>query len=230
MTTANKITLARIFPRSRSFVMMAIYYGQGVARGEPQEWQRYTAIALFVLAAASDGLDGYIARRYNQRSQLGVILDPIADKGLLITALITLSISNWHYELPVWFPVLVIARDLIVVTGAVVLHLLSGRIQVKPSWSGKAATALQMVALPARAAADQSVFHHDSRGFMDVTRRFHRHPGLPCRSFYCDLGLWIHSGRRSSPFMTPAMATQSPRKNFTDPCLNVPSPLLAARM
>jgi CDP-diacylglycerol--glycerol-3-phosphate 3-phosphatidyltransferase len=146
MTTANKITLARIF-MIPLFVMMAIYYGRGVARGEPVEWQRYTAIAIFVLAAASDGLDGYIARRYNQRSQLGVILDPIADKGLLITALITLSISNWHYELPVWFPVLVIARDVIVVTGAVVLHFLTGRIQVKPSWPGKAATALQMVAL-----------------------------------------------------------------------------------
>jgi len=146
MTTANKITLIRIF-MIPVFVLMAVYYGRSVARGEPQEWQRYTAIALFVLAAASDGLDGYIARRYNQRSQLGVILDPIADKGLLITAIITLSVSNWYYELPAWFPVLVIARDVIVVTGAMVLHLLNGKVKVKPSWTGKGATALQMVAL-----------------------------------------------------------------------------------
>jgi CDP-diacylglycerol--glycerol-3-phosphate 3-phosphatidyltransferase len=146
MTTANKITITRIF-MIPLFVLMAVYYGRSVARGEPQEWQRFTDIALFVLAAASDGLDGYIARRYNQRSQLGVILDPIADKGLLITAIITLSITNWHYELPAWFPVLVIARDVIVVTGALVLHLLNGTVKVKPSWTGKCATALQMVAL-----------------------------------------------------------------------------------
>jgi len=146
MTTANKITLTRIF-MIPLFVMMAVYYGRSVARGEPLEWQRYTAIALFVLAAASDGLDGYIARRYNQRSALGVILDPIADKGLLITALITLSVSNWHYEMPAWFPVLVIARDVIVVTGALVLHFLNGNVKVKPSWTGKCATALQMAAL-----------------------------------------------------------------------------------
>src|SRR5262245_557213 len=142
MTTANKITITRIF-MIPLFVLMAVYYGRSVARGEPQEWQRYAAIMLFVLAAASDGLDGYIARRYNQRSQLGVILDPIADKGLLITAIITLSISNWYYELPAWFPVLVIARDVIVVIGALVLHLLNGTVTVKPSWTGKCATALQ---------------------------------------------------------------------------------------
>jgi CDP-diacylglycerol--glycerol-3-phosphate 3-phosphatidyltransferase len=146
MTTANKITLTRIF-MIPLFVLMAVYYGQSVARGEPLEWQRYTAIAIFVIAAASDGIDGYIARRYHQRSKLGVILDPIADKGLLITALITLSVSNWHYEMPTWFPILVIARDVIVVMGAVVLHMLNGTVKIRPIWSGKAATALQMVAL-----------------------------------------------------------------------------------
>jgi phosphatidylglycerophosphate synthase len=68
----------------------------------------------FLLAAASDGLDGYVARHYNQRSQLGVILDPIADKGLLLSGIITLSITNWsqsdpdYGKFPVWFPVLVI--------------------------------------------------------------------------------------------------------------------------
>lgn len=129
------------------FVMMAIYYGRGLVKGQPQEWERWTALIIFGLAAASDGLDGYIARRYNQRSQLGVILDPIADKGLLLTGIITLSLSNWNYEFPLWFPVLVIARDAIVVLGAVVLHLLNGSVHVKPTWTGKAATACQMCAL-----------------------------------------------------------------------------------
>lgn len=146
MTTANKITLVRIF-MIPLFVMMAIYYGRGFVKGEPQEWQRWAAIILFGLAAASDGVDGYIARRYNQRSKLGVILDPIADKGLLLAGIITLSFSNWHYEFPLWFPVLVIARDAIVVIGAMLLHLLNGSVQVRPSLTGKAATAAQMVAL-----------------------------------------------------------------------------------
>jgi CDP-diacylglycerol--glycerol-3-phosphate 3-phosphatidyltransferase len=146
MTTANKITITRIM-MIPVFVMMAIYYGRGLEKGVPEEWQRWTAIIVFVLAAASDGIDGYIARRYNQRSALGVILDPIADKGLLLAGIITLSLSNWHYEFPLWFPVLVISRDAVVVIGAVVLHLLNGTVHVRPTWTGKAATAFQMIAL-----------------------------------------------------------------------------------
>jgi len=72
MTTANKITLVRI-AMIPVFVALAIYYGESVRRGDPQEWQRFAAIIIFLLAAASDGLDGYVARHYNQRSQLGVI-------------------------------------------------------------------------------------------------------------------------------------------------------------
>src|SRR5256886_12832902 len=82
------------------FVALAIYYGESVRRGDPLEWQRFAAIIVFLLAAASDGLDGYVARRYNQRSRLGVILDPIADKGLLLSGIITLSITNWSQSDP----------------------------------------------------------------------------------------------------------------------------------
>ena len=126
---------------------MAIYYGHGLQRGTPHPWQRWCAIAVFMTAALSDGLDGYIARHFNQRSRLGVILDPIADKGLLLAGIVTLSISSWAYEFPVWFPVLVIARDMMVMIGAVVLHLLNGTVRVRASRAGKWATALQMVAL-----------------------------------------------------------------------------------
>ncbi len=148
MTTANKITIGRIL-LIPVFVLLAVYYGRSVVKGEPQEGLRAAAIAVFVLAAVSDGLDGYIARRYNQRSQLGVILDPIADKGLLLTAIITLSFSNWRYEFPLWFPVLIIARDIVVVAGAGVLHLLTGSVHVHPTFLGKSSTVLQMVAISA---------------------------------------------------------------------------------
>ncbi|HUE49478.1 MAG TPA: CDP-diacylglycerol--glycerol-3-phosphate 3-phosphatidyltransferase [Candidatus Dormibacteraeota bacterium] len=152
MTTANKITVVRIL-MIPVFVTMAIYYGQSIQRGAPLEWQRFTAIVIFLVAAASDGLDGYIARRYKQRSTLGAILDPIADKGLLLSAIITLSISNWsdidpeYGRFPAWFPVLVITRDAVILVGAGVLHLLNGKVQVRPSWTGKVATVLQMAAI-----------------------------------------------------------------------------------
>ena len=152
MTTPNKITLVRIL-MIPAFVLMALYYGESVKRGDPLEWQRFSAIAIFLLAAASDGLDGYIARRYNQKSALGVILDPIADKGLLLSGIITLSISNWsdvdrqagHF--PTWFPVLVISRDAVILIGSGVLHLLNGKVRVRPAWTGKVATFLQMAAI-----------------------------------------------------------------------------------
>ena len=152
MTTANKITVVRIL-MIPVFVTMAIYYGQSIQRGTPLEWQRFAAIAIFLLAAVSDGLDGYVARRYNQRSSLGVILDPIADKGLLLSGIITLSISSWsevdpeYGRFPAWFPVLVITRDAVILVGAVVLHLLNGKVRVKPNWTGKVATVLQMIAI-----------------------------------------------------------------------------------
>jgi CDP-diacylglycerol--glycerol-3-phosphate 3-phosphatidyltransferase len=146
MTTANKITITRIL-MIPVFVLMAIYYGRSVQRGEPLDWQRWTAIIIFIVAAASDGIDGYIARHYNQKSRLGVVLDPLADKGLLLAAIVTLSFSNWAYEFPLWFPVLVIARDIVIVAGAFVLHFMNGTVKVKPSWTGKVATFLQMVAI-----------------------------------------------------------------------------------
>ena len=145
MTTANKITVVRIL-MIPVFVTLAIYYGKAFKAVSPQDWQRFAAIAVFLLAAVSDGLDGYVARRYNQRSSLGVILDPIADKGLLLSGIITLSISNWsqvdpHYgKFPAWFPVLVITRDAVILVGSAVLHLLNGKVHVRPSWTGKVAT------------------------------------------------------------------------------------------
>ena len=116
MTVANQITLVRIL-LIPVFVVFAVYYADSVRDGATQDWLRWAAVAGFVIAAASDGLDGWIARRFNQRSALGVVLDPIADKGLLLTAIITLSLYPWPVSLPLWFPVLVIARDVVILVG-----------------------------------------------------------------------------------------------------------------
>ena len=146
MTFANNITVTRIL-MIPVFVLFCVYYGRGIETGSPEEWQRWAAIITFLLAAASDGIDGWVARRWKQRSRLGAILDPIADKGLLLTAIITLSLSRWTYAFPIWFPVLVIARDAIILVGYAVLFHLDQKLEVRVAFTGKAATAAQMVAV-----------------------------------------------------------------------------------
>lgn len=146
MTLANQITIVRIL-LIPVFALLAIYYGAGVRGGEPEEWLRWSAIGVFILASVTDAFDGAVARRFGQVSRTGAILDPIADKGLLLTAIITLSVSDWRVALPLWFPVLVIARDAVVLTGCVVVRFVCDHLEVRPSWVGKSATALQMIAV-----------------------------------------------------------------------------------
>jgi cardiolipin synthase len=146
MTVANQITLVRIV-LIPVFVVFAVYYSVSVRAAAPEEWLRWAAVAVFVMAAVSDGLDGWIARRFNQRSALGVVLDPIADKGLLLAAIITLSLYPWPVSLPLWFPVLVIARDVVILVGCGLLKFFTGDVEVRPSMLGKIATTLQMAAV-----------------------------------------------------------------------------------
>ena len=146
MTLANQITLVRIL-LIPVFVVFAVYYSSSVRAGAPEAWLHWCAVASFVIAAASDGLDGWIARRFNQRSALGVVLDPIADKGLLLTAIIVLSVYPWNVSLPMWFPILVITRDIVILLGCGLLKFFTGEIEVRPSFLGKIATALQMAAV-----------------------------------------------------------------------------------
>jgi CDP-diacylglycerol--glycerol-3-phosphate 3-phosphatidyltransferase len=146
MTLANKITLSRmgLVP---VFVLFAAYYGQSVYAGMPSEWLRWAAVGTFVVAATSDGLDGWLARRLNQRTELGVVLDPVADKGLLLAGVLALSFSHWTNALPVWFGVLVVARDMAVLVGVVGVFVLNGKVDLRPRFTGKVATALQMLSL-----------------------------------------------------------------------------------
>ena len=149
MTFASKITLGRIF-LVPVFAVLAIYYGISIEEGHPEEWLRWSALAVFVIASASDGLDGWIARRFNQRSHFGAIIDPIADKSLLLTALITLSLVDWGpdgWRIPLWFTAVVIVRDIIIVGGIAFIHFMNGKAEVRAQWSGKVCTFAQMFAL-----------------------------------------------------------------------------------
>ncbi len=148
MTLANRITLFRI-ALIPVFVVLAARYGAGVETGTPEEWCRYAAVAAFLVASVSDGLDGWIARRYNQRSKLGSVLDPLADKGLMLAAIITLSATGWSqvHRFPLWFPVLVILRDVLSTIGALMIKVHNGSVRIRPHWTGKVATVTQIVAI-----------------------------------------------------------------------------------
>ncbi|TBV83320.1 MAG: CDP-alcohol phosphatidyltransferase family protein [Desulfobulbaceae bacterium] len=100
------------------------------------------ALVVLIIAGLSDALDGFFARLLNQQTRLGAILDPVADKSLLITAF---SILTAIGIIPLWLTVLVISRDLIIVTGVAIL-LLSGRpVQIKPTYTGKLTTVSQLL-------------------------------------------------------------------------------------
>ena len=149
VTVATKITVARIL-LVPVFAVYAVAYGVGVAAGDAWEGYRYFALAVFVLAAGSDGVDGWVARRFNQKSELGAFLDPIADKLLLLTAVVTLALVDWGedgWHLPVWFAVVVFARDALILIGIGWLYTRQVRVRIKPHWIGKWCTVAQMFAV-----------------------------------------------------------------------------------
>src|ERR1041385_8995869 len=140
MTTANKITILRIL-LIPFFVVQVLYY---VKQGD--EVHRLAAILSFALATICDGVDGYIARRYNQRSELGAILDPLADKLLLVSGIVVLSFEHRLLEtIPLWLTGTIIGRDILVLAGMVVIQMTVGKVKVRPRITGKVATVMQMV-------------------------------------------------------------------------------------
>jgi len=100
------------------------------------------ALFIFIGAGITDGLDGLIARVFRQRTTIGAYLDPIADKLLLTTAFIVLAIKG---SIPSWLTVIVIARDVIIAMGVLILFLTSHRVEIKPVMSGKTSTFFQIV-------------------------------------------------------------------------------------
>lgn len=99
------------------------------------------ALWLFAIAGISDGIDGFLAKHYHWQSRLGSILDPIADKLLLIASFATLA---WVGLLPVWLFGLVIGRDVVIVLGGLTYHYLVGQFELLPLWSSKINTVFQI--------------------------------------------------------------------------------------
>ncbi len=135
MNLANKITIARILliPFFIAFILYA---------------KLDLALIVFLIAVISDAVDGYIARKWKQRTKLGAMLDPIADKILIISAFVCLIfVKGLPYTLkfPPYVSIIVISRDAIILLGAVIIYMLKGDIDIKPSPLGKITTFLQML-------------------------------------------------------------------------------------
>ncbi len=118
-------------------------------------YQRFLwALAVFIVAGFTDGLDGLLARRFSQQSQLGTILDPIADKLMMVTAFIVLSMRSvfpqplpGHLPVPFWVTVAVISRDVFIVVGAAAINIMTGFRGFRPSWLGKLNTTVQIAGI-----------------------------------------------------------------------------------
>ncbi len=131
MTLANKITILRI-------IFIPIYIIALLGN------RHFLALGLFTASMLTDFLDGFAARIRKQKTPLGSLLDPFADKFLLISSFITLTYLG---KIPIWVTIVVFSKDLIIVLGWVVVYILTNRKTISPRWSGKIATFLQMLVI-----------------------------------------------------------------------------------
>ena len=136
LTVANLLTFLRIglIP---VFAILLVYNRAG--------W----ALVVFTIAGVSDGIDGFIARRLKQESELGTIIDPVADKLLMTTAFIMLTIPGMlepgrHLPVPFWVTAAVIGRDIAIIAVAGAINVMTGFRGFQPSWLGKASTFVQV--------------------------------------------------------------------------------------
>ena len=129
MTIPNMITLLRFL------LVPAVVYWLLVG-----EWR--LAFAGFLIAGISDGIDGFIARHFNQRSKLGGYLDPMADKLLLVSVFVVLGFMG---ELPLWLVIAAVSRDGLIVGAVILSSLMGSPVEVKPRMVSKANTAAQIL-------------------------------------------------------------------------------------
>jgi CDP-diacylglycerol--glycerol-3-phosphate 3-phosphatidyltransferase len=144
MSLANKISIFRIL-LVPGIVGSLLYYHPS------RDALRFVALGLFLVGMASDAVDGLIARLGKQQTELGALLDPIADKSLILGTLIGCSaiqgLPEWM-RVPAWFNLLVISRDVLLIVGTAVLVVVRGRWQIRPSFLGKCTTLAQMLVIP----------------------------------------------------------------------------------
>ncbi|MBI4468978.1 MAG: CDP-alcohol phosphatidyltransferase family protein [Acidobacteria bacterium] len=135
LTLANLLTILRM--ALVPIFVSAVYYGR-----------MQLALALWVLAGLSDVLDGLLARTLNQRTTLGVVLDPIADKIMLVTAFMVLTSRGLSFEpIPFWLTATAISRDFFILMGSLLIFITTGFRNFQPSLLGKLNTLVQVVVI-----------------------------------------------------------------------------------
>ncbi len=141
MNFANKISTFRILIVP-FFIASLIYYSP------ERDYLRFVALFIFILAVVSDAVDGYVARKSKQMSKAGVVLDPLGDKLLLMSAFICLTmIKEFPLRFPLWVTLVVISRDTIILLGTVVIYMVKQNIDIYPSRWGKLTTTFQMLSV-----------------------------------------------------------------------------------
>ena len=143
MNWANRLTVLRIVSVPL-FIVALVYYSP------ERNYFYFLSLTIFLLACLSDGLDGYIARRFNQKTQLGSYIDPIADKLLLISGFLSLSFMGHlpqGMRIPAWVTILVIGRDGIILIGSAMIVLTTSHLRAQPLYIGKITTVFQMATL-----------------------------------------------------------------------------------
>ncbi|MGA2070861.1 MAG: CDP-alcohol phosphatidyltransferase family protein [Sedimentisphaerales bacterium] len=163
LSWANRITILRILLIA-PFVSCMLQINDPELNDHIRHLIRYSAVAIFFLMAASDGIDGYLARKNGEATRLGAFLDPTADKLLITSA--SLLLASHHagvagFILPPTVVVLIIGKDLLIFLGFLIIYFLTGKVRTVPVFAGKASTALQlsMVAAILIAPEVSSVFH-----------------------------------------------------------------------
>lgn len=155
LTLPNLLTLFR-------FLLIPFFLAELV------QGRQLRALMIFLLASLTDLLDGFVARTWNVRTPLGRILDPAADKLLLVSAFIATTISRFNqpFTIPVWLTATVIARDTLIAFGVLILFIWKGIKSFYPSLWGKICTFLQamavLIVLTANALAEQQFFYSNS--------------------------------------------------------------------
>ncbi len=108
-----------------------------------QHWG--VAFVWFVIAALTDIIDGNVARWWNEKTFLGACLDVVADKLLILSCFFTLAfVQSPLFSIPLWFVLLVLCKELIVIVGALIILLINGHLNVSPTWLGKITTVIQI--------------------------------------------------------------------------------------
>lgn len=139
LNLANQITIGRIV--LNPIILIAVVYAS-----PDSHITKYLAFGLFVIAALTDALDGWIARNRNQVSTLGSILDPFADKLLILSVIVALQVSpHYLYKLPDWVFLVIIFRDGLMIATILIFLIMKEPLKIKPNQLGKVTTVLQMV-------------------------------------------------------------------------------------